>query len=270
MKDIITALIFVGIAFGAQPNISSPQYDLCKALDKMSPMEHDLVLVKRLIKKGASPIGDCPGRAYPMYIAAERGVTPVLKYFIEELKIPADAKKLSYSKNTGGYSGYTPLEAAIKTCQTGTVLYLLKNGANPHVVNLKDPLEVVIGDVYPEYKKELIKAANYDMTDRMKFLILKLYDCLLTVGLVIEYGADPNRKLSSNRTLLHIAASRGLPEVYEFLVKYGAREDVVDDLFYTPRDLKKKNLGNNLRSHPYYLNINLVYELLEDLKPVDK
>ncbi|HHJ64033.1 MAG TPA: ankyrin repeat domain-containing protein [Aquifex aeolicus] len=264
MKRILLTLIFTAVAFAAPPDIGSPQYELCKALEKMSFRYRDLGLVKKLVKKGADPIGECPGGFYPMYIAAERGVAPVVKYFIEELKIPVDAKQLRYSKSTGQYSGYTPLEAAIRTCNTGLAMYLLKKGANPHIVNLRDPLEEVIGEIYPEYKKALIEAAAYEMKDRVRFLVLKLYDCLMTVGLVIDYGADPNRRLSGNKTLLHVAAARGLPEVYEFLVKYGAREDVVDDFFYTPRDLKKKNIGDDPRSHPYYLDISLVYELLDE------
>ena len=270
LLTIIATLIIGNVPIIAGDDRVSFQHELCSVIEKMNETTYNLEIIKKLIKKGASPLEKCPDSFYPMYKAGERGITKVLKYFIEDLNLPPDANRLySYKDELTGkkyYSGYTPLYGAIEKCQGRTVYYLLKKGANPHVINLYDPLEIAIGKQYYKWKKALIEAAMYGMKDRANLIKFRLYDCLMTVGLVLEFGADPNRRLMHNRTLLHIAAIKGLPEVYEFLLKYGAKEDIVDDSLYTPKDLRIKHLGKDLKEHPYYLNINAVYELLNEIR----
>jgi hypothetical protein len=66
-------------------------------------------------------------------------------------------------------------------------------------------------------------------------IILAIHSGVNMIELLLEYGADVNHQnIYGGKTSLHIAAQHGYVDVARFLLKHGARTDIVDSNGETP------------------------------------
>jgi ankyrin repeat protein len=69
-----------------------------------------------------------------------------------------------------------------------------------------------------------------------------------TVELLLEYGADPNVRDTSQRTCLHVAAWFGFPKIVKLLLENGADVNAKDEWGATPLDQAEESLDR--KGHP--------------------
>ncbi|XP_023246750.1 transient receptor potential channel pyrexia-like [Copidosoma floridanum] len=146
-------------------------------------------IVKLLLQKGAQvSYCDCDGRT-SLHLAASIGSVEIVE---EILKYNADPNTCELKKN------YTPLHCAAAAGNADTVRCLLKAGADINIgLSGKSPLYYAVQNA----------GQNKDVS---------------CVRILLEAGASPNNPQVYTETPLHVAASLGLAECIELLLKYGA------------------------------------------------
>jgi len=167
--------------------------------------DRDLIL--RLIDMGS--FVNAKGRygSTPLHWAAYRGGPNVARLLIEK----------GAEVNVMGKNGISPLHRAAQTGELEVAKILIAHGAD---VNIFDKFEgpVSAGDVLGT---ALQIAINYSPNDEMATLLL-------------DNGAEFNRKDGQGNTELHLAAMKGKADLVRILCGHGAEVETVNDYNRTP------------------------------------
>jgi len=174
----------------------------------------DLDLIKFLIQKGADiskkgviyvdTIGNYYGNL--IGIAAGEGKLEILKYLVEECKIPINDQ--AYSMYYKSYRGWSALHYSCWKENLDVIKYLIKNGIN---INLQT------------------QGGNSPLNIAILFNNKNAIECLLTAG------ADINLKDSTGCTPLKKAVQENDSlDIIELLIKHGANIDEPDNDGWTP------------------------------------
>ena len=143
-----------------------------------------------------------------------------------------------------GADKFTPLHVASSDDQVDIMRWLLDHGAdkNARSKSLWTPLYIAALMIEPEAIQVLLEY-NADANLQNIAGETPLYQALLgghpkeqvvdIVRRLLEHGADPNI-CKNNTTPLHEASSRGLLEIAQLLLRYGAKVDETDEIGMTP------------------------------------
>lgn len=170
-------------------------------------------------------------------IAAAQGKLDLLKYLIEDLKVPLEGKE--YDPKDKDHTGWTALEWAVSARQSKTIRYLLDKGANPNA-------GLANGSALPwlylsSNSSKYVEASIFNRictVENVKFqdasgwtvwhLVARsglLYDANSYASFpdpLIDFGADPNCVSKEGFTPLNLAAYYNQDKIFSYLVRAGA------------------------------------------------
>jgi ankyrin repeat protein len=188
----------------------------------------DLTAVKFLVSKGAKVLtkdgfiwlNDKKDSYYGSLIAAvaAENKIDILKYLIEEHKVPVDQKELSPYENK--YIGWTALQWAAYKGHINIVNYLIKNKANINdYLYQESPLYYALANKREIVALSLIQnGADVNQKDSKNYTPLYLatfYDLQVVVKTILN---KKGYEVTDNN-LLEIALEKGNLEIFEMLVK---------------------------------------------------
>lgn len=275
----------------------------------------DLRMVKYLIERGADYKRNI---VYPFYItgewyfssllsiAVQKNNMEMLKYFIDSCKIDINESGIDAKFNNTGKTKYTALHCAVNNSLKDFVIYLLDNGADFNLHDLKEnltPLDLAIKSqnfkiakifryygqessyYYDNLKEENQEKFNYLSVENID--VFELIELGLDSLLIKEIRKNNSLVYLKNKvgeTLLHKAVYFGNIDLLNFILKSGALIDEQDNNGNTPllkailcsnleisKILVEKgsnlNISNNRELTPYILSKSRnYYELMELLK----
>jgi ankyrin repeat protein len=164
--------------------------------------------VKVLLARGANPNARREGGATPLGQAALGGHTEIATVLMQS----------GANVNMSDDNGWTPLMYASFSCFHGSVEALLAGGADVNARGLESGITALTLAVGGIGQHEALKRLN-----EIPFGSL-LVDQSRTVRLLIDNGADVNRRESSGKTALSIAREKSLAEIVQMLARAGATE----------------------------------------------
>ena len=159
-----------------------------------------LQVIKDQVAQGADIFQVGTGGWAPIHIACQLGFLDMVQVLFQYGGVKILNQK-SNEMNMYLKAGEYPLHKAVLHGHFNVTQFLLKNGARPNLTNedMKwTPLHTLI------YRGKHIKQSKK---------LIRL------IQLLIRHGADVNQKDTYSYTVLHMAASRNLPFVVDFLVK---------------------------------------------------
>lgn len=177
-----------------------------------------------LTEQGADPgASDSQGFTALHYAAMRRNMLPLVAALLARKASP-NARLPRDAPEQGGVTemsieGATPLFLAAAAGNGGAIRQLTAAGADPHISTKQSttPLMVAAGlGLFENRREDAVKQS------------------LEAVMMLVEMGADVNAVGEHGWTALHGAAYTGSNDTLEFLVKHGARMDVVDGFGQTP------------------------------------
>ncbi|KOY85883.1 hypothetical protein AD998_06760 [bacterium 336/3] len=188
----------------------------------------DLTTIKFLINKGAKVLkddgfiwlNDKKDSYYGSLIATATAENKldVLKYFVEEHKVPVDSKEFSPYENK--YIGWTALQWAAYKGHTNITNYLIKSKANinDHLFN-ESPLYYALTNKREETALSLIQnGADVNQKDsygNTPLYLATFYD----LKEIVKAITNKKGYEISDTNLLEVALERGNLEIFEMLVK---------------------------------------------------
>ncbi|QXP79512.1 MULTISPECIES: ankyrin repeat domain-containing protein [Winogradskyella] len=157
--------------------------------------------------------------------------------------------------NTTNKKGQTALDLAVAGNNTDVVAFLIENKADTSLLDADgNNLGYYLIDSYSERnkkefysKKELLTESKVDLTATQKdgntwFHLAAEKNSLELLKIALEMKQDINAKNNEGNTALHLAALKAKDDsVLKFLLKNGAKKDVVTDFEESAYDLAKEN-----------------------------
>ena len=173
----------------------------------------------------------------PLYYAALCGFANLVEQLIT--KYPQQVYAI-------GGSYRTPAVAALagRHFKVAQLLYRNKSSVDPRGIYENTPLHSAARHGDHEMVQVLLEY-GVDVNTHNKYLDTPLNFALLygrkiepkVVQLLVEHGADPNRRGYEGSTALHRASKSGQFEIVRLLIEHGANEEVKDDEGRTPMDV---------------------------------
>ena len=235
MKRIVKVEIFLVcfmVFFWWNMALAGPLHE---ELESISP---DISKIRGLIKAGADvnePYRGITGLSYPLHMA-------IISASDDKLRLVKTLLDAGARVDVRDDVGATPLHTAATTNAPEIIKLLIRHGARVDATdkNGDTPLHYAAGNSAYEAAKVLIENGA-DVMKKNKKGNTPLHELdilgddsnatkntLLLAGLLIDKGADPNAKGDLGRTPLFTVMES--TELYELLVKRGARLDVRDRL----------------------------------------
>lgn len=191
----------------------------------------DLAMVKYLVEKKADykQKGTIPLENNGYYgnltgIAAAENKLDILKFLIEDCKIPIDDREYNVEEKID--NGWTALQWACSKGHAEVIQYLISKGAEVNLTDSSTPLIYAIQSKNPAAVKALLTAkVNVNQADNRK--LTPIFYALLhqpeeICALLIAQGADIQELLPNGESLLHYFTKEGQMEKAIVLVQKGA------------------------------------------------
>ncbi len=226
-------------------------------------------------------------RAIDLALADEPGISQIecaeillLNGSRDPQKREWDYLKTALTEKTNSHHfpyGATALHLAAERGQTGMVMYLLENKADPQARDTpgNTPLHVAVRRGYRSIAKILIdngakiNAQDYNGNTPLDEALTSS-DQLNMITMLLEEGADPNTKNSTGLSPLHICVlMQANVSTAQILVDYGAQVDSRDREGNTPLLLAVNNGEQKLADFFVANNANLFARNKEGITPVD-
>ena len=122
-----------------------------------------------------------------------------------------------------------------KKIRREALIYAVWNGDEVHEDFISCLLDKEIGDVNPNFPvNHNYKRYPHEIDADETTLLHLIHESWKTTALLLEHGADPNRKNSDGDTPLHAYVTWGQSHQVQLMIKYGANPNVSDRNGYYP------------------------------------
>ncbi len=228
---------------GLNPNVSNEEG--ITPLHVLASRSKDLEIIKFLLEKGLDvSTKDLKGNNAVMN-AASRNDLIVVKTLVEKLK----------TINTTNKHGQSALSLALKGNSPDVVRYLIEKGYDTTIIDADgNNLVYYLVESYSKRNKEqftqkmeVLKKNKVDLTAVQKngntwYHLAVEKNSIELLEIATTMDQDINAKNNEGNTALHIAAMKAQDNsVLKFLLKHGAKKQIVTDFDESAYDLAKEN-----------------------------
>ena len=199
-----------------------------------------IVDVERLLGKGADVDDFSPVHGTPLRVAAQNGDVPMVTYLLNKgadidlgsplvgaawgnhIDIALLLLRRGADVNNGGWNADSPLDTAVRENNSEMVSVLLAAKANADGEGRGEPLWRAAFLGYDEIVLQLLDAgANPNLRDCLEVAV-RHSSSDETTKILLEHGAEVNRRDERGWTALHTAALYGRTKRVRLLLQYGA------------------------------------------------